>query len=148
MIDDYMGTHATVPATKRRINLARPKEILTAKLLLIEDDEYLVASLSRDFYRAGFSVEAARDGVLGLQRALTGDPDVVVLDLGLPRMRGRKVLHELRSQKPWLPIVVITGDRSMEVEEWAASSGVQALLQKPCSINLMIKTIKRILKDK
>jgi DNA-binding response OmpR family regulator len=117
----------------------------SANILIIEDDGYLVAALARRLRRAGFGVDAAADGTAGLQQALLDEPDLVLLDLGLPGMRGLKVLHEIRKSKPLLPIVIITGDLCPDLDRRVAGFGVMAVFRKPFSSCGLIRLIDRLL---
>jgi DNA-binding NtrC family response regulator len=80
------------------------------RVLLIEDDPNLVRGLSRFLRRRAFDLLVEHRGDIGLATALSVEPDAVVLDLGLPGMRGTKILEELQRQAPDLPVVVISGD--------------------------------------
>jgi DNA-binding response OmpR family regulator len=78
------------------------------RLLLIEDDPAIAEPLTRALVRDGYLVEAARDGPTGLQRALAGDYDLLVLDLGLPGLDGLEVCRRLRAALPTLPVLMLT----------------------------------------
>src|SRR4051812_8749610 len=69
-------------------------------LLVIEDDENISAALEEYFSRAGYTVTTASDGVAGVEAATRARPDVVVLDLMLPKMDGLAVCKELRQKTP------------------------------------------------
>jgi CheY-like chemotaxis protein len=102
-------------------------------VLIVEDDadqrdmyaEYLAAS--------GMRVLCASDGPTGIQRARAANPDVIVLDMHLPRMDGLAVLKALRADSAVrrIPVVVLSGDGIILANE-AVSEGCRASLQKPC----------------
>src|ERR1051326_3484397 len=83
-------------------------------LLVIEDDENISAALAEYFSRAGYSVTTAADGVAGVEAAIKARPDVVVLDLMLPKMDGLAVCKELRQKIAQMPIIMLTAKRSEE----------------------------------
>jgi DNA-binding response OmpR family regulator len=78
------------------------------KQILVVEDDAQIAAIVRDYlHAAGFGVEVAADGEVALEKARTRRPDLVVLDLGLPRRDGLDVLRELRRASP-VPVIVVT----------------------------------------
>lgn len=76
--------------------------------VLVVDDEPQIATIARDYLtRAGFSVAVATDGTTGLDMARQNRPDLVVLDLGLPRLDGLAVARALRRESD-VPIIMLT----------------------------------------
>ena len=73
---------------------------LTAQVLIVEDDPTVAEVLSRFLRREGYRVEVANDGLVGLQRALSDPPDLVILDLMLPGLGGLEVCRRLRAVLP------------------------------------------------
>ena len=68
-------------------------------ILIIEDNSRLVAMLDRALREQGYGVRSARDGDAGLVSALDNEPDLVILDVGLPRRNGFDVVRELRRRR-------------------------------------------------
>lgn len=115
------------------------------KVLVIEDDMNLVCSLSRTMKRAGYRVVSARDGTNGLDLVLLEDPDVILLDLAVPGMRGSRVLHEIRRRSD-VPVVIITGELDLHIDLQAtASHDVSAVFRKPFSTKELLRSIRGIL---
>jgi CheY-like chemotaxis protein len=85
------------------------------RILIVEDEPAMVAGLRDNFEFEGYEVVSAADGVAGLERALADDPDLVVLDVMMPRMSGLDVCKQLRAKRPSLPIIMLNstwpGDR-------------------------------------
>lgn len=80
------------------------------KILIVEDEQNLLDILSDEFTRAHFRVYKAKDGVEGLEVALREHPDLILLDLIMPRMDGMTVLGKLRKDK-WgrnVPVIVLS----------------------------------------
>ncbi|MFB9328711.1 response regulator transcription factor [Paenibacillus aurantiacus] len=78
------------------------------KTILLIEDELSIAELQRDYLEiAGYRVEMAHDGELGLQTALTGNYDLIILDLMLPKMNGFEVCKKIR-EKMNIPILLVT----------------------------------------
>jgi two-component system KDP operon response regulator KdpE len=113
-------------------------------VMLIEDDSHLVRSLARAMRRHGYDVLCETRGDTGLSTALAAQPDAVVLDLGLPGMRGVSVLNGLREAAPYIPVVLITGQLECEtiLQTWA---NVRGLLWKPFDDRKLLTMLDRLL---
>ncbi|MBM2820870.1 MAG: phoP [Candidatus Berkelbacteria bacterium] len=81
-----------------------------AKLLLIEDDVTLVKMYQRKFESDDFEVEVAYDGLEGLDKAVNGKPDLVLLDIMLPKLDGLALFKKMRSQPSTFstPVILLT----------------------------------------
>lgn len=95
-----------------------------AKILLIEDDLEVRESLSALLQNAHYQCETVDDGLKGLERALQGDFDAVILDLSLPSLHGFDVCRKLRAEKPAIPILILTaqGEESDVVSSFELGS--------------------------
>ena len=116
-------------------------------VLLIEDNEDLNDSLAARLRASNFEVITALDGMSGFELIEDQEPDLVLLDIGLPRLNGFKLLHRLRME-PMLadtPIVVITGSPDPDLETKVMSWGVETVLYKPVSQRKVVRTIRDIL---
>lgn len=72
---------------------------MNKKILVVDDEESIVTLLSYNLERAGYDVVTARDGEEALEKAASEQPDLIVLDLMLPKMDGIEVCKQLRIQK-------------------------------------------------
>ena len=81
-----------------------------AKLIIIEDDPFLLSILAEKLKEAGFDIETAIDGEDGLNKIKTGSFDLVLLDMVLPKIDGFKILEELRdgSQVKKIPVIILS----------------------------------------
>ena len=111
-------------------------------ILIVEDEPFL-----RDVYRtaltgAGYTVEAAEDGREGLRKVAASTPDLIILDLGLPFVRGEAVLRELEesSRTRHIPVIVATGD--LELPPLRA----RAILRKPFPVIELLRAVERCLR--
>jgi CheY-like chemotaxis protein len=86
------------------------------KILVVEDEPKMVAGLRDNFEFEGYEVISAADGVEGLQRALAEAPDLVILDVMMPRLSGLEVCKQLRAQRGSIPIIMLTA-RGQEVDK-------------------------------
>jgi DNA-binding response OmpR family regulator len=127
---------------------ARAKEEVEAmaKILIVEDEPNMVAGLRDNFEYEGYEVLTACDGVEGLARALNDAPDLVVLDVMMPRMSGLDVCRQLKVKHPALPIIMLTA-RGQEVDKVVGLElGADDYVTKPFSIRELLARIKAVLR--
>ncbi|MDD5260052.1 MAG: response regulator [bacterium] len=119
------------------------------KILVVEDDA-LIRELDRvNLEAAGFEVALATDGFEGLEMARTVNPDLIVLDIMLPKMDGFKVCRILKFDDKFkhIPILMLTA-RIQEVDkETGFKTGADAYMTKPYEPEELIKKINQILVD-
>ena len=125
---------------------ASTTERATAKILIVEDEPNMVAGLRDNFEFEGYTVVTARDGVEGLQRALDESPDLVVLDVMMPRMSGLEVCKQLRAKRGSIPIIMLTA-RGQEVDKVVGLElGADDYVTKPFSIRELLARVKAVLR--
>ena len=118
----------------------------TAKILIVEDEPNMVAGLRDNFEFEGYQVITAGDGIEGLQKALDESPDIVVLDVMMPRMSGLEVCKQLRAKRASLPIIMLTA-RGQEVDKVVGLElGADDYVTKPFSIRELLARVKAILR--
>ncbi|MEN9572514.1 MAG: hypothetical protein RL514_369 [Verrucomicrobiota bacterium] len=102
------------------------------KLLIIEDDRIIGSIYSKKFAVEGFNVEVAEDGQTGLERILAFRPDIVLLDLMLPKLNGLEILARVRAlpELQKLPVIVFSNAYMASVIESAWKAGATAVLTK------------------
>jgi len=116
------------------------------KILIIEDEPNMVAGLRDNFEFEGYEVAAAYDGVEGLERALKEQPDLVLLDVMMPRMSGLDVCKQLKIKRPGIPIIMLTA-RGQEVDKVVGLElGADDYVTKPFSIRELIARTKAVLR--
>ena len=116
------------------------------KILVVEDEPAMVAGLRDNFEFEGYEVITARDGVEGLQLALEESPDLVVLDVMMPRMSGLEVCKQLRAQRASIPIIMLTA-RGQEVDKVVGLElGADDYVTKPFSIRELLARVKAVLR--
>ncbi|MDQ0383170.1 response regulator transcription factor [Amycolatopsis thermophila] len=104
------------------------------RALLIDDDRRCGEMLTEGLRPEGLAVKIARDGYTGLHEAVTGDYDVIILDLLLPGISGYEVLRRLRMAHVWTPVVVLTAKDGEYDEADAFDLGADDFLRKPFSM--------------
>ena len=105
-----------------------------ARLLVIEDEPGIVDFLRRGLDSEGFVVEAAADGREGERRALSGEYDIVLLDLMLPGRSGLDVLGAIRRERPRMPVIVLTARGELEDRVAGLDAGAVDYVVKPFSV--------------
>jgi DNA-binding response OmpR family regulator len=116
------------------------------KILVVEDEPKMVAGLRDNFEFEGYEVITAADGVEGLQRALGEAPDLVVLDVMMPRLSGLEVCKQLRAQRGSIPIIMLTA-RGQEVDKVVGLElGADDYVTKPFSIRELLARVKAVLR--
>ncbi len=104
-----------------------------AKILLIEDDPFLVRMYQIGFNRIGYSMVLAKDGIQGLEKASEEKPDLILLDILLPKVDGMEVLKRLKSDSSTssIPIVMLTNlsDQPKLVEESKALGALDYIVK-------------------
>jgi DNA-binding response OmpR family regulator len=98
---------------------------------LIEDEAGIADFVERGLTRAGLRVRTARDGEAGLALALSDEVDLVVLDLMLPLRSGSEILDLLQSERPWVPVIVLTARGGIEDRLKGLRAGAVDYLVKP-----------------
>jgi DNA-binding response OmpR family regulator len=116
------------------------------KILVVEDEPNMVAGLRDNFEFEGYEVITASDGIEGLQKALDESPDLMLLDVMMPRMSGLEVCRQLRAKRPTLPIIMLTA-RGQEVDKVVGLElGADDYVTKPFSIRELLARVKAILR--
>lgn len=117
-----------------------------AKILVVEDEPNMVAGLRDNFEFEGYEVITARDGIEGLELALAESPDLVVLDVMMPRMSGLEVCRQLRAKRASIPIIMLTA-RGQEVDKVVGLElGADDYVTKPFSIRELLARVRAILR--
>ena len=111
------------------------------KILIIEDDE-AIAAIERDYLElAHFEVEIAPDGITGLNRGLSGNFDLILLDLMLPGMDGFSVCRKLR-EKLDIPILMVTARQEDIDKIRGLGLGADDYIEKPFSPSVLVAKVK------
>jgi two-component system alkaline phosphatase synthesis response regulator PhoP len=117
-----------------------------AKILVVEDEPNMVAGLRDNFEFEGYEVITATDGVEGIRRALEESPDLVVLDVMMPRMSGLEVCKQLRAKRGSIPIIMLTA-RGQELDKVVGLElGADDYVTKPFSIRELLARVKAVLR--
>ena len=121
--------------------------VMAGKILVVEDDPDIRRLLDLELEADGFERAFASDAVTALTVARKEQPDLVILDLGLPGGDGFLVMERLRSLRDFemIPIVILTARTTPEARERAEAAGVAAFFDKQFGADEVLATVKQIL---
>lgn len=116
------------------------------KILLVDDELAITNNLAPFLERSGFVILTASNGIEALQKVAKEKPDLIVMDVLMPKMDGRETLRQLRQSGNWLPILLLTqvgesSERAMALEE-----GADDYLNKPFDPHELVARIRAILR--
>ena len=125
---------------------AAPTAGKRTRILIVEDEPAMVQGLRDNFEYEGYEVISALDGSAGLEKALNENPDLVVLDVMMPKMSGLDVCKHLKVKKPNLPIIMLTA-RGQEIDKVVGLElGADDYVTKPFSIRELMARVKAVLR--
>ena len=115
------------------------------KILIVEDDEKLCRELQTFLTNNGYQAESLPQGEYGIQSILNAQPDLVLLDLGLPGTDGLYLCRELRKVTE-LPVIVITSQNTQMAELMSLNQGADDFVTKPFHPQILLAHIETVLK--
>jgi DNA-binding response OmpR family regulator len=117
------------------------------KVLIVEDENLQLTSVAKRLKSAGFEVAAARDGMSAISTARKEQPDIILLDLGLPAGDGFVVLQRLQLiiQTSTIPVIVVSSRTPAGNKDAALRAGAIAYFQKPVTTEVLVKAIREAL---
>lgn len=116
------------------------------KILIVEDEADMARGLQFNLEARGFEVEIARDGEAGYQAAIAGRPDLVLLDVMLPKRDGYDVCRALRKTEPSLPILMLTAKGQEDDVVLGLKLGADDYVKKPFSVAELVARIETLLR--
>jgi DNA-binding response OmpR family regulator len=116
------------------------------RVLVVEDDEEIAQVLQRSLRMEGYEVKLAGDGVRGLEEAHAFLPDLIVLDLGLPRLDGVDVARRLRDDGDEVPILMLTARDALESRVEGLDVGADDYLVKPFERQELLARMRALLR--
>jgi DNA-binding response OmpR family regulator len=117
------------------------------RILVVEDEPAIADFLRRGLQAEGYAVDCAHDGLEGERRALSGEVDLVILDVMLPERDGMEVLDTIRARKPGLPVIMLTARGEVEDKVSALDSGANDYVTKPFSFDELAARVRAHLRS-
>src|SRR6201988_1466830 len=115
-------------------------------ILLVDDDSEIVESMRTVLESKGYRIIVARDGNAGLTVAERESPDLIVLDMMMPKKSGFLVLEKLKGRSGGLiPTIMITGNEGSRHRAYAEMRGVRDYIRKPFAMEKLVKSVERVL---
>lgn len=118
----------------------------TASILIVEDDPTLLRGLMDNFRAHGYEVSTAADGNTGLAAALGEPPDLLLLDIMLPKLNGYEICRQIRARSLDLPIIMLTAKGQEEDIVRGLELGADDYVTKPFGIRELLARVKALLR--
>jgi len=118
------------------------------RILMVEDEDKISAFMRKGLKEAGYAVDIATDGDEGLERALTEDYDLFIVDLMLPGIEGIPLIQRIRKRKPIVPLLIVSarGDPTDKVK--GLDAGADDYLAKPFDFDELLARIRALLRNR
>ena len=120
---------------------------MAERILLVEDEEKLARMVELELRYEGYEVEKAFDGRTGLERALAGDFDLILLDIMLPALSGMEVLRRLRKERQ-TPVILLTARDAVVDKVSGLDAGADDYVTKPFAIEELLARIRAALRKR
>jgi DNA-binding response OmpR family regulator len=143
---DAAGLKACSDVAEEYLHFRMQSATPFATILLVEDSPQLVAFLQRMLSEEGYDVREARDGETGLSSALENEPDLVILDVGLPKRNGFEVVRELRRQGIHAPTLMLSARAEVADRVHGLESGADDYLTKPFEADELVARVRALLR--
>lgn len=119
------------------------------KILLVEDEKVLIETVTLRLEANGYEVISAYDGFEGLEKAKKEKPDLIILDLMLPKMDGYKVCGLLKADTRYnkIPIIMFTARAQESDKKMGQEVGADAYITKPFEPQALLEKIRQLLKE-
>ncbi len=116
-----------------------------ARILIIDDEKAICNTLKEILTYEKYEVDIANDGAEGIKKAETGNYDLVLSDIKMPKMDGIEVLQKLQEISPDLPVVMISGHGNIDTAVEALKKGAYDYISKPPDLNRLLVTVRNAL---
>jgi len=120
-----------------------------SKILIVDDEPELVKAIEVRLRANGYQVEIAYDGEEGVKKAGEFNPDLIILDIVMPKLNGYEVCKILKSNEETrdIPILILTASQQRELEKKCLALGAKVALMKPFETEELLLLVKQLLKS-
>jgi CheY-like chemotaxis protein len=115
------------------------------RILVIDDDMTALDIVDLLFEDQGFDVVRSPDGITALECVEETEPDIILIDLMMPRMSGQECVRQIRNKGIQVPIVAFTAIDDPDIHEEARSAGCNVVVTKPCKSRELVREIETLL---
>jgi len=121
-----------------------------AKILVVDDEEHIVMILKDSLEFSGFQVVTALDGQQAMESVEKERPDLIVLDIGMPKLDGWEVCRRLKSNEATqpIPIIILTAYAQTSDQRKGMQLGADRFITKPCDLTYLVEEINSLLARK
>jgi heavy metal response regulator len=116
------------------------------RILVVEDEKKVASFIRQGLGEEGYAVDVASNGEEGLAMARDGVHDLIILDIGLPKMNGLQVLQELRRRKVTAPVLLLTVRATIEDKVLGLDAGADDYLTKPFAFQELVARVRALLR--
>ncbi|MBC8436381.1 MAG: response regulator [Candidatus Omnitrophica bacterium] len=117
---------------------------MSHKLLVVDDERDIADTLAKTLTREGYETVVAYDGEEALQKLKAENPDIIILDLIMPKLNGFDVLKEVREKykDKWRPVIIVSAKSDLESVKKGYGLEADHYLTKPCSVENILRGIR------
>lgn len=125
----------------------RQRRLEDVRVLIVDDDEDVLQSFDAAFQAEGALTQLSRDGNDAVRICQQDEPDVVILDMMLPKRSGFLVLEKIKGTEDAPAVIMVTANEGKRHEAYAESLGADAYLHKPVPLNKLIETVVELMEE-
>lgn len=117
------------------------------KILVVDDEKDIVDAISKKLLQEGFDPIPAYDGEEALTKVKETSPDVILLDLTMPKLNGFEVLKRVREEykDKWIPVIIVSASTDLESVKKSYNLEADHYLTKPCSMENVVRGINTMI---
>lgn len=136
-----MGTNPEKPSSAKQGSDCR------GTVLIVENEQFMLGLIERVFSQHGYQVLVAADGeeAIEVYRLHKLDIDVVLLDVGLPKVNGVDVFYKMKSENPAVRVIIVSGFLEPELRTKMQQAGVEHFIDKPYMLDQVLETIQTLI---
>lgn len=120
---------------------------MSYKILVVDDEKDIVEIVSKKLKAHDYEVVEAFDGEEALSKVCSEEPDVILLDLMMPKLNGFEVLQKIRETftKKWIPVIIISANTDLNAINKSYGLEADHYLTKPCSIDSILRGVETMI---